>query len=153
MARERLQRRHQLKSGRKLQQLKQDQGIFNAASSMPSENDLQPGDDLESKCLREYEEGRYSPVLLNINDPENQNTCTNETDDWIILKQQREFIVKSDEVKRNDVFEDFIKSMDGLTSDDTAINTVLPIDLCSDKYQLKKPRFFNKLHAVCISFL
>ena len=63
--------------------------------------DLESMEDLENKCLRDYQDGRYSPILLNINDLdlEVQKRCTNETDDWEKLRQQRESVMKSGSVK------------------------------------------------------
>lgn len=179
MARARLRDRHQLTLKRKLQKIKQEQGIFHAPSTISSkssststiskkkenennqlissnDNDIEFSEDLENKCLREYEQGRYSPLLVNINDLdlEIQKRCTDETDDWEKLKQQRESVIKSGSVKPDveDAFEAFARSLGSLTSDDTIINTVVPMDvqyLWSDKYRPRKPRVFNKVHTVC----
>ncbi|CAF1239938.1 unnamed protein product [Rotaria magnacalcarata] len=177
MARARLRDRHQLTLKRKLQKIKQEQGIFHAPSAISSkssststiskkkenennqinsfnDNDIESNEDLECKCLREYEQGRYSPILFNINDLdlEVQKRCTDETDDWEKLKQQRESVIKSGSVKPDveDAFEAFARSMGSLTADDTMINTVVPMDvqyLWSDKYRPRKPRVFNKVHT------
>ena len=47
---------------------------------------------LEAKCNRDYQQGRYSPILVQIIDLdlEVQKRCTDETDDWDKLKQQHE---------------------------------------------------------------
>jgi phage shock protein A len=185
MARARLHDRHQLTLKRKLQKIKQEQGIFHAPISSTStkissaststipkkkkdsennqldsfdnENEIESFEDLETKCLREYDEGRYSPILVNINDLdlEIQKRCTDETDDWEKLKQQRESVMKSGSVKPDveDAFEAFARSMGSLTADDSVINTVVPMDvqyLWSDKYRPRKPRVFNKVHTVWI---
>lgn len=121
MARARLHDRHQLSLKRKLQRIKHEQGIYHAPVSAPStvpkpkeheqvvrdeadqddEDELDSFEDLENKCLRDYEEGRYSPFLAHLNelDLESQKRCTDETDDWDKLKQQRESVIKSGSVK------------------------------------------------------
>jgi hypothetical protein len=166
---------------RKLQKIKQEQGIFHAPISTSTSNisststipkkkkdteninqldsfddDIESFEDLESKCIRDYEQGRYSPILVQINDLdlEIQKRCTDENDDWDKLKQQRESVIKSGSVKPDveDAFEAFARSMGSLTSDDSVINTVVPMDvqyLWSDKYRPRKPRVFNKVHTVC----
>ncbi len=181
MARARLHDRHQLTLKRKLQKIKQEQGIFHAPISTSTSNisststipkkkkdteninqldsfddDIESFEDLESKCIRDYEQGRYSPILVQINDLdlEIQKRCTDENDDWDKLKQQRESVIKSGSVKPDveDAFEAFARSMGSLTSDDSVINTVVPMDvqyLWSDKYRPRKPRVFNKVHTVC----
>jgi hypothetical protein len=182
MARARLHDRHQLTLKRKLQKIKQEQGIFHAplpptststsisTSTIPkkkkdaennqldsfnNDQEIESFEDLENKCLRDYEQGRYSPVLVNLNDLdlEIQKRCTDETDDWEKLKQQRESVMKSGSVKPDveDAFEAFARSMGSLTADDSIINTVVPMDvqyLWSDKYRPRKPRVFNKVHTV-----
>jgi hypothetical protein len=165
MARARLHDRHQLTLKRKLQKIKQEQGIFHAPVASSSiatipkkkpdtDNEIESFENLEEKCIYEYEEGRYSPVLVDINDLdlEIQKRCTDETDDWDKLKQQRESVMKSGSVKPDveDAFEAFARSMGSLTSDDSVINTVVPMDvqyLWSDKYRPRKPRVFNKVHT------
>ena len=188
MARARLHDRHQLTLKRKLQKIKQEQGIFHAplpsssttskssaisTSTIPKKkkdadnNQMDASDDdddeissygdLEGKCIRDYQQGRYSPILVQIIDLdlEVQKRCTDETDDWDKLKQQRESVMKSGSVKPDveDAFEAFARSMGSLTSDDSVINTVVPMDvqyLWSDKYRPRKPRVFNKVHTVCL---
>jgi hypothetical protein len=181
MARARLHDRHQMTLKRKLQKIKQEQGIFHApqstvttsssTSTIPkkknnenlqiNDNDMMESfENLEIKCLRDYEQGRYSPILVDINDLdlEIQKRCTDETDDYDKLKQQRESVIKSGSVKPDveDAFEAFARSMGSLTADDSLINTVVPLDaqyLWSDKYRPRKPRVFNKVHTVCIHIL
>lgn len=124
MARVRLHERHQLTLKRKLKKMKEDLGIFHApvtkkssSASQSSQNktdasetrsstenkrpDDEPDEDLEERCLRDYESGRYSPVLLMINelDLEIQKRCINENDDFEKLRQQRESVLKSGSVK------------------------------------------------------
>ena len=126
MARARLHDRHQLTLKRKLKKIKDEQGIFHAPLSTPSKSsstrtkttdndrpntlptrrddndeEIESFEDLEKTSLRDYEQGRYSPVLFNINDLdlEIQKRCTDETDDWEKLKQQRESVIKSGSVK------------------------------------------------------
>ena len=139
MARARLHDRHKLTLKRKLQKIKQEQGIFHAPTStstntlststipkkkpnnenhqlnLMDDNEMESFEDLETKCLRDYEEGRYSPVLVDINDLdlEIQKRCTDETDDLDKLKQQRESVIKSGSVKPDveDAFEAFARSM------------------------------------------
>jgi hypothetical protein len=43
-------------------------------------NKIESFEDLENKCI--HEQGRYSPILVNINDPDLniQQRCTNETE-------------------------------------------------------------------------
>jgi hypothetical protein len=163
MARARLHDRHQLTLKRKLQKIKQEQGIFYAPISSTStipkkkndDNQIKSFEDLENKCIRDYEDGRYSPILININDLdlEIQKRYIDETDDWDKLKQQRKPVMKSGSVKPDveDAFEAFARSMGSLTADDSVINTVVPMDvqyLWSDKYRPRKPRVFNKVHTV-----
>jgi hypothetical protein len=174
MARARLHDRHQLTLKRKLQKIKQEQGIFHAPISSTSiststipkkktneldsfnnDNEIESFEDLENKCIHDYEDGRYSPLLADMNDLdlEIQKRCTDETDDWEKLKQQRESVMKSGSVKPDveDAFEAFARSMGSLTADDSVINTVVPMDvqyLWSDKYRPRKPRVFNKVHTV-----
>ncbi len=182
IARARLHDRHQITLKRKLQKFKEEQGIFHApitttksnyssTSTIPKkkkdtennnqldsfDNDNESFEDLEQKCIRDYEQGRYSPLLVQINDLdlEIQKRCTDETDDWDKLKQQRESVIKSGSIKPDveDAFEQFARSMGSLTSDDSVINTVVPMDvqyLWSDKYRPRKPRVFNKVHTVCL---
>ena len=170
MARARLHDRHQLTLKRKLQKIKQEQGIFHAplpvtsssktttsTSTIPkkkNDNDFESFEDLEEKCIRDYEQGRYSPLLVDMNDLdlEIQKRCTDETDDWDKLKQQRESVMKSGSVKPDveDAFEAFARSMGSLTTDDSIANTLVPMDvqyLWSDKYRPRKPRVFNKVHT------
>ncbi|CAF1523282.1 unnamed protein product [Adineta steineri] len=178
MARARLHDRHQLTLKRKLQKIKQEQGIFHApissSSTMSStstipkkkkdnennsldtynDNEIESFENLEIKCFYEYEQSRYSPILVNVNDLdlEIQKRCTDETDDWEKLKQQRESVIKSGSVKPDveDAFEAYARSMGSLTTDDADVNTVVPMDvqyLWSDKYRPRKPRVFNKVHT------
>ncbi len=166
MARARLHHRHQLTLKRKLQIIKQEQRIFhlpssstipnNQLDSFNNDQEIDSFEDLEEKSIRQYEQGRYSPVSININylDLEIQKLCTDETDDWNKLIQQRESLMKSGSVKPDvkDAFEVFTQSMGSLTCDDSAINTVVPMDvqyLWSEKYRPRKPRVFNKVHTVC----
>jgi hypothetical protein len=184
MARARLHDRHQLTLKRKLQKIKQEQGIFHApvststnissTSTIPKkkntneshqlnlndDGDIESFEDLEDKCLHDYEQGRYSPLLFDINDLdlEIQKRCTDETDDWDKLKQQRQSVISSGSVKPDveDAFEAFARSMGSLTADDSLVNTVVPMDvqyLWSDKYRPRKPRVFNKVHTVCIHLI
>jgi hypothetical protein len=181
MARARLHDRHQWTLKRKLKKIKDEQGIFHApvstaiqsssTSTIPKkkknpennsselfndddDDEIEPFEDLETRCLREYEQGRYSPILLLINDLdlEIQKRCTDENDDWDKLKQQRESVIKSGSVKPDveDAFEAFARNLGSLTADDSVINTVVPMDvqyLWSDKYRPRKPRVFNKVHT------
>ena len=185
MARARLHDRHQLTLKRKLQKIKQEQGIFHApvASSSTtskssaiststilkkkkegdnhqvdaSDEEISSFEDLEIKCIHDYQDGRFSPVLIQTNNfnLDVHKLCADETDDWDKLKQQRESVMKSGSVKPDveDAFEAFARSMGSLTSDDSVINTVVPMDvqyLSSDKYRPRKPRVFNKVHTVCL---
>jgi hypothetical protein len=54
-------------------------------------------EDLENKCIHDHEQGSYSAMLVNINDPalNIQRRCTDETDAWDKLKQQSEPVLKS----------------------------------------------------------
>jgi len=183
MARTRLHDRHQLTLKRKLQKIKQQQGIFHAPASTSTiisststisktkednqnnqldsfndDNKIELLKDLETKCICDYEDGCYSPILVNINDLdlEIQKRCIDEADDWQKLKQQRESVIKSGSVKPDieDAFETFARNLGSLTADDSIINTVVPMDvqyLWSDKYRPRKPRVFNKVHTVCIN--
>jgi hypothetical protein len=47
-------------------------------------------EDLENKCIHNHEQGSYSAMLVNINDPDLniQHRCKDETDAWDKLKQQ-----------------------------------------------------------------
>lgn len=169
MARARLHDRHQLTLKRKLQKIKQEQGIFHPPappapiSSTASSTHVHSIDDsdvralvehLENKCCRDYEQGRYSPLLVSLDqlDLEMQKRCTDETDDADKLKQQRQSVIKSGSVKPDveDAFEVFARNLGTLTADDSLINTVVPMDvqyLWSDKYRPRKPRVFNKVHT------
>jgi hypothetical protein len=178
MARARLDDRHRLMFKRKSQKIKQEQGIFHAPVSTSSkisstsaipkkkntneshelnlndDSDIESFEDLENKCFRDYEQGHYSSLLVHINDLdlEIQKRCTDETDDWDKLKQQRESVIKSGFVKPDveDAFEAFARSMKSLTADDSLINTVVRMNvqyLWSDKYRPRKPRVFNKGHT------
>ncbi|CAF1318285.1 unnamed protein product [Adineta ricciae] len=175
MARARLHDRHQLTLKRKLQKIKQEQGIFHApvstssatsSSTIPkkkkdidatesnNDNEYLFSEELENRCIRDYEQGRYSPILVSINDLdlEIQKRCTDETDDWEKLRQQRESVMKSGSVKPDveDAFEAYARTMGTLTADDTDVNTGVPMDvqyLWSDKYRPRKPRVFNKVHT------
>jgi hypothetical protein len=177
MARTRLHDRHQLTLKRKLQKIKQEQGIFHAPVSTSTisnkkkdnehipldsfnDNEIESFDDFEIKCLHEYEHRCYSPELFNINDLdfEIQKYCIDEIDDWDKLKQQRQSVISSGSVKPDveDAFEAFARSMGSLTTDDSLVNTVIPLNvqyLWSDKYRPRKPRVFNKVHTVCIKDL
>ena len=184
MARARLHDRHQLTLKRKLQKIKQEQGIFHAplpSSSTTSKSsviststihkkekdgnnhqvdasdeEISSFEDLDIKCIHDYQDGCFSPVLIQINNfnLDVHKLCADETDDWDKLKQQRESVMKSGSVKPDveDAFEAFARSMGSLTSDDSVINTVVPMDvqyLWSDEYRPRKPRVFNKVHTVC----
>ena len=155
-ARARLHDRHQLTLKRKLQKIKQEQGIFHAptSSSTIAKSKESMAEDLEGKAIHDYQTGRYSPVLVELNDLdlEIQKCCIDETDDWDKLIQQRESVRKSGTVKPNveDAFEAFARTMDSLTMDDSMANTFVPMDvqyLWSDKYRPRKPRVFNKVHT------
>jgi len=158
MARVRLHERHKLKLKRKLKKIKEDQGIFHPTTtsimskSKQRENDFD--DDLEFKCLNDYESGRYSPILQQLNelDLEMQKRCIDENDDRERLFQQRQSVMKSGSVKPDveDAFEVFARNLGTLNPDDDLINTSVPIDmqyLWSDKYRPRKPRVFNKVHT------
>ncbi|CAF3016578.1 unnamed protein product, partial [Rotaria sp. Silwood2] len=126
----------------------------NNQSNSLNDNEFESNEDLENKCLREYEKGCYLPRLVDINDLDlkNQKCCIDETVDWEKLKQQRESVIKSCSVKPDveDAFEAFVRSMGSLTADDSLINTVLPMDvqyLWLDKYRPRKPHVFNKVHT------
>jgi len=180
MARARLRDRHQLSLKKKLKQIKQEQGIFHAPLSLDTSKKKKPtmtttnddvdmsdhqqdqenstdssdDEDLETKCFHDYDQGRYSPQLLNINelDLEIQKRCTDENDDLEKLRRQRESVINSGSVKPDveDAFEKFARNMGSLTVDDATINGLVPMDvqyLWSDKYRPRKPRFFNKVHT------
>ncbi|CAF2647221.1 unnamed protein product [Rotaria sp. Silwood2] len=170
--------RHQLAFTEQLQGIKQEQNTlpvpistsFNITStSITSEkqqdaennqlelfNDHQIEffEDLENKCIHEHEQGRYSPILVNINDPDLniQRRCTDETEDWNKLKQQDNPVIKSDSVKTyvENIFEPFVESICSLTADHSLINPVAPQDiqyLWSDKHRPRKLRGFKKVHT------
>jgi hypothetical protein len=115
-----------------------------------NDNQVECFEDLEHNCI--HEQGRYSPILVNINDPDLniQQRCTDETDDWNkIKKQQDDPVIKSDSVNTDveDIFEPFVDSIGSLTADDSLINPVAPQYiqyLSSDKHQPRKPRVFKK---------
>ncbi|CAF4879244.1 unnamed protein product [Rotaria sp. Silwood1] len=152
IARTRLRDRHQLKLARKFQKIKEEQSI--STTSKMNDNHFQSNEDLENKCLSEYEQGCYSPKLVNIHDFDIDifKCCILEADDWKKLKQQRQSIIKSDSVKSNvhDIFDELTRKIGSLTDDDLIVNEVISTDiqpLWSDKYKPRKPRFFNKVHT------
>ena len=65
-ARARLHDRHQLTLKRKLQKIKQEQGIFHAptSSSTIAKSKESMAEDLEGKAIHDYQTGRYSPEVL-----------------------------------------------------------------------------------------
>lgn len=119
IARVRLHNQHQLTLKIKLQTIKQERETFYASASTSTipktkednqniqlgpfndDNKIELMEDLKTKCLRQYEQGRYSPTLININkvDMEIQKQSVDETDDWEKLEQQRESVIKSSSVK------------------------------------------------------
>ncbi|CAF3340899.1 unnamed protein product, partial [Rotaria sp. Silwood2] len=150
MARTRLHDRHQIKLARKFQKIKEEQSI--SITSKMNDNDFQFNEDLENKCLNEYEQGYFSPKLVNIHDFDNDISkyCILEVDNLKKLKEQHQSIIKSDSIKSNDydVFDELIRKIGSLTDDDLIINEVVSTDiqpLWSNKYKPCKPRFFNKV--------
>ncbi|CAF1082397.1 unnamed protein product [Rotaria sp. Silwood1] len=126
--------RHQLTARKEPQKLEQELDILHVPASSPTmsqkelDNDNTSLDsvndsriisvkDLEDKCLREREQGHYSPTLVNITDPDPK------------IKYQG-----------------FTRTMDSLTTDDSLINTFLPQDiqyLWSDKYKPRPSQILN----------
>ncbi|CAF5098937.1 unnamed protein product [Rotaria sp. Silwood1] len=150
MARTRLRNRHQLKLAGEFQKIKEEQSI--STKSKMNDNDFLSNEDLENKCLKEYEQGCYSPKLVNIDDfdIDTSKCCILEVDDWKKLNEQRQSIIKSNSVNSNDhnVFDELIRKIGSLTDDDLIVNDVVSTDiqpLWSDKYKPCKPRFFNKV--------
>ena len=68
---------------------------------------------LENKCCRDYDQGRYSPLLVSLDqlDLEIQKRCTDETDDADKLKQQRQSVIKSGSVKVTLAFPSLLTSL------------------------------------------
>ncbi|CAF4253363.1 unnamed protein product, partial [Rotaria sordida] len=104
-------------------------------------------EDLEDKCLHEYEQDHYSSMLVNINDfdLEIPHQGANAADDCDQLEQQGESVINSDSVQTDveDTFEGLTRTMDSLTSNDSLINIVLSSDVqysWSDKYKPRQHR-------------
>ncbi|CAF5022842.1 unnamed protein product, partial [Rotaria sp. Silwood1] len=88
-------------------------------------------EDLKNQCIHEHKQGRYSRMLLNIND--------------------HEPVIKSDSVKTNveDIFGPFVENIDSLTADDLLLNPVAPQHiqyLWSTKHRPCKSRALKKVH-------
>ncbi|CAF5185590.1 unnamed protein product [Rotaria sp. Silwood1] len=94
-----------------------------------NDNNFQSNEDLENKCLKEYEQGCYSPKLVNIDDfdIDTSKCCILEVDDWKKLNEQRQSIIKSNSVNSNDhnVFDELIRKIGSLTDDDLIVNDVV----------------------------
>jgi len=158
MARARLKDRHQQSLRKKLQQIKQEQGIPSTASiSKPvfpvviqpkesprsekqeqhsgddDENEMEAEEEKEMEEIDEYESGRYSPPLFTQHDLDIdiQKKITDETDDMEKMRRQRESVLNSGSVKPDveDAFEKFARDMGHLNSDDASINGVVPLDI------------------------
>ncbi len=101
IARSRLNDRYQLFLKKKLQQLTNGSTVLCNPLVVGNEDEIESCEDLEKKCLRVYEQGRYSPILMNINesDLDIQETCIDEIDDQNQLKQQRQSVLKSSSVQ------------------------------------------------------
>ncbi|CAF0986658.1 unnamed protein product [Didymodactylos carnosus] len=112
----------------------------------------QDNNEEETKCIKDYESGRYSPQLLTQADLNLEQYIDDELVDKDKLERQRQEVRKTGSIKPDveDAFEKFARDMGSLTVDDTSINGVVPLDiqyLWSDKYRPRKPRFFNKVHT------
>ncbi|CAF3689512.1 unnamed protein product [Rotaria sp. Silwood1] len=88
-------------------------------------------EDLKNQCIHEHKQGRYSRMLLNIND--------------------HEPVIKSDSIKTNveDIFGPFVENIDSLTADDLLLNPVAPQHiqyLWSTKHRPCKSRALKKVH-------
>ncbi len=101
IARSRLNDRYQLFLKKKLEQLTNGSTVLCNPLVVGDEDELESCKDLEKKCLSSYEQGRYLPVLMNINesDLDIQETCIDEIDDQNQLKQQRQSVLKSSSVQ------------------------------------------------------
>jgi hypothetical protein len=170
--------RHQLTFKEQLQEIKQEQNILHAplstsfnisstSTTSEAKNDdennpldlfnddqIESFEDLENNCIHEQDEGRYLPILVNINCPELniQQRCTDETNGWNKLKQQDDPVIKLDSVKNDaeDIFEPIVESIGNLTADDSLINPAAPQDiqyLWSNAHRPCQPRIFKKVHA------
>jgi len=158
MARARLKDRHQQSLRKKLQQIKQEQGIP-STTSIPKtifpvvvqpkesprsekqeqhsgdedENEMEAEEEKEMEEIDEYESGRYSPPLFTQHDLDIdiQKKITDETDDTEKMRRQRESVLNSGSVKPDveDAFEKFARDMGHLNSDDASINGVVPLDI------------------------
>jgi hypothetical protein len=88
---------------KKLQQLTYGSTVLCNPLIVGNEDEIESCEDLEKKCLSDYEQGLYSPILMNINEPDLdiQKTCIDEIDDQNQLKQQRQSVLKSSSVQVN----------------------------------------------------
>jgi len=175
LARARLRERHQELLKQKLMKLKEEQmnekeeatclpQIIQESSDQPGtsfeqkefEDDKGPSasltlEDIEQRCREEYEEGCYSPKMIQASDLPADAVITDEREDQITLNGKRSLLSKTGRAgsAQEEAFMKIAKlGMDGdEASFSVESNISNQVILWADKYRPRKPRFFNRVHT------
>ncbi|XP_061391942.1 splicing factor Cactin [Musca vetustissima] len=165
MARARLRDHHQKKLREKLDLLKttsvKEEAKENSSTESPHHTDNKDEESndagtevFESDCFALYDEGGYSPTYIPF---ENQGSLNvvDEEDDEINLNTMRQQLL---EMNQESSMTQELASMrqearKGMSSDEVEFSVEMPCDnslaiqLATDKYRPRKPRYFNRVHT------
>ncbi|CAG9770494.1 unnamed protein product [Ceutorhynchus assimilis] len=185
MARARLRDRHQLSLKRKLQVLKAEQAVtvpeINAENSNQSsqspqeskpgtsqesadnesqsdeegENNEEAASDILNECFVAYQNGNYSPKLLNSEQIEPGTIVVSEEDDIKRLEFARLQVTNKGKKVENVITKEELllqkEARSGMGEDEAQFSVEQALDsqvyLWSDKYRPRKPRYFNRVHT------
>lgn len=172
MARARLKEFHEANIKKRLAMLNQERIEPNKISSIPESVDKSEtkvseveNDDTQNfteetdKTLEEYEQGRYSPVLLQPHQLDADIVLTDPEEDLKLLNYKRRQILScKDEAKPSTSMSSQELAFErearrGMGSDESgfSVEEVIKQDKSvaawSDKYRPRKPRYFNRVHT------
>jgi len=116
-------------------------------------------DELNSRCIRLYEEGRYSPEMITRDQIEPGAILRNYQEEFDVLCHQRNQVCNASNLQEAKMAtmtpeeRDFIKTaskgMDN--NEESTFGCEAPIRghsyVWTDKYQPRKPRYFNRVHT------
>ena len=108
-------------------------------------------EDLELSCIREYEEGGYSPRFIPQSEIPPDAVIINATEDNCTIEGKRQLYCKTGDTGAGQEDAFIRRAKEGMDREEASFAVEEKITnqviLWSDKYRPRKPRFFNRVHT------
>nr|CAB3226592.1 cactin [Phallusia mammillata] len=145
-----------------LQQVKDQEVVSTSGASSPRDDGGSPSmssnrkhltqEDLENQCIEEYEEGNYSPNLLQAKDLPPDVVIVNVEEDTLTIEGKRNLLSRTGDAGTGQEDAFIRRAKEGMDTQEEATFAVeAPVSqqvfLWADKYRPRKPRFFNRVHT------